>query len=191
VTRSLIELREEPFTETARHVTIPSVYESGSVFDILRKDEGFALRERPLVQAFRKDYDQAENPMEWSARFDVTNWALIGAYDGATRVGGAIVAADTVGVDMLEGRRDLAVLWDLRVSPEARGQGVGSALLRAVEDWGVRRNCRELKVETQNTNVAACKLYARCGCALTQANRGAYPEFPDEVQLIWRKALTA
>jgi hypothetical protein len=51
------------------------------------------------------------------------------------------------------------------------------------------RLCRELKVETQNTNVAACRFYARQGFRLTQANRNAYPALPGDVQLIWRKKI--
>ncbi len=184
-----IELREEPFTESTGHAAIPSVYESGSVFDVLETGSGFGLRERLLAEPHRKDYDLLEDPRQWPARFDVSNWALIGAYEGGARVGGAIAAFDTPGVDMLEGRKDLVVLWDLRVSPAARRRGIGAALFQAVEAWGRQRQCIELKVETQNTNVAACRFYARQGCTLRRANRGAYPELPDEVQLIWRKAL--
>lgn len=189
--RPSIELREEPFIEMPRHAAIPSVYESGSVFDVLQSVAGYHLRERPRVQPHRKDYDLLEDPLQWPARFDVTQWALIGAYEGGERVGGAIAAFDTQGVDILEGRRDLVVLWDLRVSRAARRRGIGTALFKAVEAWGLHRQCRELKVETQNTNVAACRFYARQGCTLRHANPGAYPALPDEVQLIWRKALGA
>jgi ribosomal protein S18 acetylase RimI-like enzyme len=41
---------------------------------------------------------------------------------------GAVVVLKTPSLTMLEGRDDLAMLWDIRVSPEARGQGVGTAL---------------------------------------------------------------
>jgi len=34
------------------------------------------------------------------------------------RLGGAVVAFDTAGVDLLGGRSELAVLWDIRVQPE-------------------------------------------------------------------------
>jgi GNAT superfamily N-acetyltransferase len=90
---------------------------------------------------------------------------------------------------MLEGRRDLAVLWDLRVAPQVRGRGVGAALFGAVADWAVGQGCRQLKVETQNTNVAACRFYARQGCVLGALNRFAYPDLPEEVQLLWYKVL--
>jgi GNAT superfamily N-acetyltransferase len=67
------------------------------------------------------------------------------------------VAFNSADVTMLEGRRDLAVLWDIRVSPDFRGQGLGSGLLRAAEAWAISKGCLELKVETQNTNVRACR----------------------------------
>jgi GNAT superfamily N-acetyltransferase len=92
---------------------------------------------------------------------------------------------------MLEGRDDLAVLWDIRVSPEARGRGVGAALFRAAERWAKARGCLHLRVETQNINVAACRFYARQGCVLRAVNRHAYAELPDEIQLLWDKILTA
>jgi ribosomal protein S18 acetylase RimI-like enzyme len=47
----------------------------------------------------------------------------------------------------------------------------------------------ELKVETQNNNVPACRFYARHGFQLRQAVWGAYPQLPSEVQLLWYKRL--
>ena len=71
-----------------------------------------------------------------------------------------------------------------------RGRGVGARLFAAAEAWAMARGVRTLKVETQNVNVGACRFYARQGCTLGEINRFAYPQLPDEVQLIWRKALT-
>lgn len=105
------------------------------------------------------------------------------------RAGGALVAVATPGVDMLEGRDDLAVLWDLRVAPAWRGRGLAMALVGATQAWARRAGCSELKIETQNNNPAACRLYARAGPRLAVARPGAYPELPDEVQLIWRMRL--
>jgi hypothetical protein len=42
-----------------------------------------------------------------------------------------------------------------------------------------------------NTNVPACRLYAAAGFILSEANFGAYPGFPNEVQLIWRKRIAS
>ena len=90
---------------------------------------------------------------------------------------------------MLEGRRNLAVLWDIRISPHARRQGVGSALFESVEAWALRHGCRQLEIETQNTNVPACRFYERQGCHLRAIDRAAYPELPEEIQLLWYKDL--
>lgn len=62
-------------------------------------------------------------------------------------------------------------------------------LFRAVEDWVRDRNCRLLKVETQNTNVPACRLYRRMGCTLASIDRVAYADLPAETQLVWIKEL--
>lgn len=152
---------------------------------------GIVLTERGLEVAYVKDYDQheSEGPATWARHFDLSRWALFGAHREGERIGGAVVAFDTEGVSMLEGRQDLAVVWDLRVAPAKRGQGVGASLFRAVEDWAASRGCRQLKVETQNTNVAACRFYARQGCVLGALNRYAYPDLPEEIQLLWYKDL--
>ena len=91
---------------------------------------------------------------------------------------------------MLEGRSDLAVLWDIRVQPDARRSGVGSALFEAAERWSREQGCAQLKVETQNTNAPACRFYQRHGCRLARVNRNAYPTLPEEIQLLWYKELT-
>ena len=103
------------------------------------------------------------------------------------RIGGAATAFKTAGVKMLEDRLDVAVLWDIRVSPEARGQGVGSILFRAVETWATASGCKHLKIETQNINVPACCLYRSQGCVIGTVQHAAYPEYPEEIQIIWRK----
>ncbi|MBM3763389.1 MAG: GNAT family N-acetyltransferase [Acidobacteria bacterium] len=138
-----------------------------------------------------KDYDSIPGnaPTDWPNRFNMASWGLFSARLNGKLVGGAIVAHNTLDVDMLEGRTDLAILWDLRVAPEYRGQGIGSALWKVAETWSIRKACRQLKVETQNINVGACTFYARQGCYLGESNPHAYPDFPEETQLLWYKDL--
>lgn len=188
------EIIEEPITGVAGLADIPISFVVKSVFDVSALGDGpdgLALTERRLDVPYIKDYDTivGESPVEWAKRFDISNWGLIWAISKGMRVGGAVIAFDTDGLTMFENRRDLAVLWNIRVSPEARGQGVGAALFRAAEAWAAARGCRELKVETQNINVPASWLYLRLGCALRVINRFAYPELPNEVQLLWYKLL--
>jgi len=90
---------------------------------------------------------------------------------------------------MLERQSDLALLWDLRVAPDARRQGVGALLFQAAERWASMRGARRLKVETQNINVPACRFYASQGCTLGATDHTAYPDLPGEVQLLWHKEL--
>jgi GNAT superfamily N-acetyltransferase len=189
-----IELAEEPMTALADYARVPIVFTVDRVFDVTaRVDDpgGFVFSERRLEVPYEKDYDatDGEGPLQWARRFDLSNWALFTARVATRRVGGATVAFDTPGLTMLKGRRDLAVLWDIRVAPDARRQGVGSALFERVEAWAQRHGCRQLMIETQNTNVQACRFYERQGCQLRAIDRAAYPQLPEEIQLLWYKDL--
>jgi len=183
-----IEISEEPMTALAEYARIPIAFEVHRLLEV--QESGLGV-ERTLAVPWVKDFDAIARggPAQWASRFDLSNWGLIAARSGGRRVGGAVIAFNTPGITMLDNRSDLAVLWDIRVAPEVRGEGIGSALFRAVEAWATARRCRQLKVETQNINVAACRFYQRQGCVLGGIRRFAYPEFPDEIQLIWYKVL--
>jgi ribosomal protein S18 acetylase RimI-like enzyme len=125
-----IEITEEPIIAAAGLTQVPIAFRVESVLDVSPRDGGLGgliLSERRLDMPYVKDYDrlEGENPTQWSVRFDVSNWGLIVARSNSALVGGAVIAFNTEGINMLEGRRDLAVLWDIRVSPEARGHGIG------------------------------------------------------------------
>lgn len=190
-----VEIVEETAAELPDYGGVPIAFEVRRVLEVEPRAGGLgglALSERPVAVPYLKDYDAADGgPSGWSSRFDLRGWGFFAARLEGRRVGGAAVARGTDDVEMLEGRTDLAVLWDLRVAPEVRGGGVGAGLFGAAEAWAAERGCRWLKVETQNVNVPACRLYARMGCELGGIHRFAYPELPDEVQLLWYKAVTA
>jgi GNAT superfamily N-acetyltransferase len=115
---------------------------------------------------------------------------MFAAFVGGERVGGAIVLRDAPRLTLLGGRRDLALLWDLRVAPSRRGHGIGGALFGAAERWAVAEGCSGLLIETQDVNVPASRFYARQGCVLGAARFGAYADCPNEVQLLWYKRLS-
>lgn len=172
------------------YARIPIAFEVEVILDVAADHNGFRFSERPVERAYVKDHDAiAGRPVQWPGRFDVSQWGLMIARIEGRCIGGAAVAYDTPELDMLEGRSDLAVLWDIRVLPENRRRGIGAALFGAAEAWASARKCRQLKVETQNVNVAACRFYARRGFVLREAHRGVYPQCPDEVQLLWYKDL--
>jgi GNAT superfamily N-acetyltransferase len=187
-----LSITEEPLTTLEDYARVPIAFEVTRVYDVQHDSLGNpVLAERVLDVSYVKDYDARpeDRPTQWRARFDLSKWTLLVARDDGRRVGGAAVAFDTPGVDMLEGREDVAILWDLRVIPDARGRGVGAALFHAAESWARARGCRELRIETQNVNVPASSFYARQGCRLSAVRPGVYPTHPDEIQLIWYKDL--
>lgn len=187
-----IDISEAPISSVADLARVPIAFRVDRVLDVEARDGtgGCVLTERAVDAPYVKDYDEhGEGPARLASRFDVSRWGLIVARSGGELVGGAVIAVDTPGVDMLEGRDDLAVLWDIRVAPEVRGRGVGAALFRAVETWAAARGCRRLKIETQNVNAAACRFYARQGCTLGAIDRLAYPALPGEIQMLWYKDL--
>jgi ribosomal protein S18 acetylase RimI-like enzyme len=59
--------------------------------------------------------------------------------------------------------RPLLNIHDLAVIPERRGQGVGRALLEAVETEATRRGCCRLTLEVQEENHRARRVYDRFG----------------------------
>jgi GNAT superfamily N-acetyltransferase len=181
---------EEPVSALAEYGRISIAFEVSEMFDVIAEADGTRLDVRRVPAPYVKDYDAIDGgPMRWAERFDLSNWGFFSALRDAQCVGRAAVARDTSALEMLEGLSDVALLWDIRVAPFARRRGVGSALFDAVVTWARSRGCLQLKVETQNTNVAACRFYAREGCALRTVQWGAYPALPDEVQLIWFKDL--
>lgn len=189
-----VDIKEEPIERIAQVSEIPIAFEVNRILDLSLSDEGLGgiiLAEVPVDDPWVKDYDAflEEGPTRWANQFDISSWGLLTAHDANRIIGAAVVAFDTPGVQMLEGRSDLAVLWDIRVAPDARTRGVGRQLFGAAEALARRRGRRWLKIETQNPNVPACRLYARVGCTLGTINRFAYPNLPDEVQLLWYKQL--
>jgi GNAT superfamily N-acetyltransferase len=171
---------------------IPIAFEVTSVLDARRRpgSSRFTLTESAIAPSYVKDYDAiSDRPTDWANRFDTSQWVLLLARTNVQPAGGAAVAVRTPQLDMLEGRNDLAVLWDIRVAPPLRVQGVGRALFQAAEAWAHAHGCRELKVETQNVNVAACRFYAAMGCELRAVREHAYPSCPGEAQFLWYKAL--
>lgn len=133
-------------------------------------------------QPYTKDYDAPPciSPDRWASHFDLTRWGiLLGTINEVPVAGAAITLLSP----------DIALLWDVRVAPGYHRRGIGSEMFKQAEKWASDRGATGLKVETQDINVAAWEFYARQGCELVEVNHNAYPEFPDEVQLLWYKHL--
>lgn len=178
--------------------SIPMIYEVKAMLSIELIDNGIGgiiFREKVITTPFVRDFDalEGEKPIRWVKNFDTTNWALCIAREDGVPLGGATVATRTPEVNMLKGRNDIAVLWDIRVKPEHKRSGIGARLFQAAADWSRKQKLDYLKIESQNINVPACRFYIKQGCELGEVNRFAYtnPESIPETMLVWYLDLKA
>jgi len=169
---------------------VPISFRGDTVLEVRPVEEGiggFLLQEKK-VEPFFKDFDRFESPLAWPRRFDMSRWSFFIAEFGGAPVGGAALVMKSSEIFMLEGKRELACLWDIRVHRGFRGKGIGRALFRAAVEKARQGGCRWLSVETQNNNVAANRFYCSQRCHLAQVHLHAYCDRPgceDEVMLVW------
>jgi len=120
----------------------------------------------PLFDAYRQFYEQPPDLARASSflhdRISHRESVVIVAEDGAGRALGfcqlypgfcSVLAAP------------IYTLYDLFVRPEARGTGVGSALLKAAESHAARQGVVRMDLSTARTNLAAQSLYESLGWA--------------------------
>jgi ribosomal protein S18 acetylase RimI-like enzyme len=166
-----IRIVEEAATvETLRaYAEVPIAFRVESILRLELEDGGLGgarLVEEPVAEPYVKDWpvdDPDGGPAAWAKRWDTSGWTVFAAYDGARRVGGAVVAVHTSDMWFLRARTDTAALWDIRVEWDHRGQGIGHALFSSTVEWARERGFQRLMIETQNVNVNACRFYARKG----------------------------
>jgi RimJ/RimL family protein N-acetyltransferase len=119
-----------------------------------------ALSSAPLAFGSSLDDDRALSPESMrSSLADISNFAVLGAFDGEALVGMAgIIRLEKVKC------RHRAVIWGMFVAPTARRRGIGSALLGAAVDrarsWpGVV----QVQLSVFETAEDAGRLYRRAG----------------------------
>ena len=160
-------------------------YSGTSVLEIVDDGiEGIVFKE-VNVPKFTKDFDEYSLPSDLIGKFDLDNWKVVEVFDGELLVAGAILAFRTKAVNMLEGKDDLVVVWDIRINESHRRLGIGSLLFEYIKDWAKKNDCKRIKIESQNNNVRACKFYAAQGATIGSINRFAYADLPEETQIIW------
>lgn len=186
----MITFREMDKTCIPLYDAVPQNVEVRSVYQVRRLDNGlggFLLEEVP-ADPHVKDLSQYERACEYEQLFDISSWRFYMAFDGEIPVGALTVAGTTAGLNMLQGRRDACVLWDIRVADSHKRRGVGQRLFDMAAENARKDGYRQMIIECQNNNVPACRFYHKQGAVLGKADMYAYyhdPALRDEVQLIW------
>ncbi len=86
-----------------------------------------------------------------------------------------------------------ATVWNILLSPAARGRGMGRELIARAAAWARQRGYRALMLETQTDNPAACRFYLRYGFQLVGFNTMLYTNHDiggQEVALFFALPLT-
>ncbi|MGH7574672.1 MAG: GNAT family N-acetyltransferase [Longimicrobiales bacterium] len=138
----IVQIHQEAPSALADYACVPIAFEVRERFAVKAHNAGLGglhLHAERVVEPYVKDYDAqpGQHPTAWAARFDLARWGILTAWADGERVGGAVVAWDTPGLEMSEGRSDMAVLWDLRVTPDWRRRGVGTSLFPRCGGVGV------------------------------------------------------
>ena len=161
-----------------------------SEYQVKRINNGLGgfIFEEVKVEPYIKDLSGYECATEYEKEFDITNWRFYMAFDGEIPVGAMTVVGKTEGLNMLYGREDACVLWDIRVADAYKHNGIGQKLF----DMGVvnakKDGYQQMIIECQNNNVQACKFYQKQGAVLSKIDMYAYyfdSDAKNEIQFIW------
>lgn len=202
ITYTHVDLAEVTSALLEEFATVRAAFEAHTRLNITpisssdASDVIFEIHEQPLASPLHKDFDTidggANHPRHWLNHHDLSRWGFFLARDASNALVGAAAVAPPGAASALSDDPETAVLWDIRVQPAHRGQGVGSALFLHARDWAAATGARRLEIETQDTNAAACRFYQRQGCHLIAVDPAAYRDSPDvqhEVMLTWSLAV--
>lgn len=89
-------------------------------------------------------------------------------------------------IKMIKWWNQFAWIEDLVVNPQFRGLGVGKSLIAEAVRWSKEKRFPGIMLETQDDNVAACRLYQSCGFVLGGFDKLTFKNIkPNEIALFW------
>ena len=131
-----------------------------------------ALRDAPYAFASTQAREAAFAEDEWRRRAtrDGSFLAFLPEVGPAGLGGGYLAAPDT------------AELISMFVRPQARGRGVGEAIIDTVAEWARQKDAATMHLWVTETNKHARLLYERCGFTVT-AERQPLPSSPSLAEI--------
>ena len=99
------------------------------------------------------------------------NSVFVGAYDGERCVGLAILQ---------QALMRYMYLYDLKVDPDYRGQGVGRLLIDKCKEVAAEQGYRGLYTQGQDNNLGACRFYLKMGFEIGGLDTRVYGGTPQE-----------
>ena len=113
-----ITVAQDDATPLAEYARVPIGFMVTEVFDepalaaLVRGDIPSAT---PVLSPYWKDYDShpGNRPTDWPNCFDTSRWTILTAYDGETRVGGAVVVHDDPRMEIIANCPGCAVFQGL------------------------------------------------------------------------------
>lgn len=183
----MINLRPLTLDDIPNLPQIRPTYKTSRILEVEKSGTGleiaWRLVERDLPQPFDKgtlqDFDERaqadirarlERPDDAYQRVAESDDQLVGLLDIE-----------------LQPWNDTAFLWNLMIDLDYRGQGLGRRLWHRGLEFARQSDVRAIMIETQNTNIVACKFYARMGCELVGINEAYYVNdgTTSEIALFW------
>ena len=79
---------------------------------------------------------------------------------------------------------DEAQLYNIAISPEFRGRGIGSILLRYMAEKAEEAGCRILLLEVRRSNIPAISMYRKNGFKESGLRKGYYAEDAEDAVLM-------
>ncbi len=137
---------------------------------LIRPAEWAALKALRL-RALASDPDAFGGRLEDAIEHDDDLWRRRAAADPAEAATFVAEAADGSLIGMAVGasipeRPDAAGLFGMWVAPEARGQGIGGALVEAVAGWARSVGYERIGLGVATTNMGVVAFYERMGFAI-------------------------
>ncbi|POZ63997.1 GNAT family N-acetyltransferase [Chromobacterium alticapitis] len=132
-----------------------------------------------MPELFRGDVDMASERAFWAERMEGEDRAiLLAVLDGETLAFASLMTQTSPPLPFLQPRR-ICRIGTIVVDEAHQGQGIGSLLLAAAEDWGRGQDADELRLEVMDFNHGAQAFYARHGLA-AQSQIMSKPLFGDQ-----------